>query len=113
MSRTNEFDHSGQLKKIRTCEFDHCGQRRLSENGMISSTLADRDDHYYPWFCSELCCNMKKHQIGIGPMSHTLYFHALDKVYKSKPVIVQEDEPVGFDQQFDQQLDPQLDVLFD
>ena len=74
-----------QERSTRTCEFEYCGQRKLMDQGMFSRTLEDVPDKYIPWFCSELCCNMRKYQEGrSSPLSNQLYFYALSNVYRRK-----------------------------
>ena len=82
-------------RAVHTCEFDHCGKRDISDSGIFSRTLSDHEDHYYPWFCSELCLNMRKKQIGASTMSDDLYFDCLKRVYKHKINREEQDSTVG------------------
>jgi hypothetical protein len=37
------------------------------------------------WFCSEMCCNMMKYEIGLPTMEHHIYEDMLSRVYKANP----------------------------
>jgi hypothetical protein len=73
-----------ELRKILRC--DLCGTRSsadgFQDSGIHSTTLQrEKNLDLPPWFCSILCCSMKKHSLGIDSMSDLEYKHFRETMY--------------------------------
>lgn len=67
----------------------YCGKVDVVESGNYSQDLADRSDPkriIAPWFCSILCNQMLKHELGNPDwqMKHGFYQEMLKRFYSEK-----------------------------
>lgn len=74
------------MPRHKTCSY--CGEKNhWSIDGVISMTLSSdveqfNDNPQGPWFCSQLCCNMAKYELGyVNCMDHKLFVEMKEKVY--------------------------------
>lgn len=73
------------MPRTKTCSY--CGEEcHHSQDGVTSITLYGvrqfTDNPSGPWFCSMLCCNMAKYEMGyIDNIDHKVFMEMKQKLY--------------------------------
>ena len=65
----------------------YCSSRWFRSTGVTSSVLAEYSDNgkrMEPWFCSNACMSMCKHERNIVQLPHELYNDTLKKCFPRK-----------------------------